>query len=50
MIYFIAIYVDLNNRASEMKFFAVKEFFFINFESKNERKNEFKDNIEKSCS
>ena len=31
-----------------MKFFGVKEFFFMNFDLKNGCKNEFKDNNEKS--
>ena len=39
-----------DNRASKMKFFSVKEFFFINFDFKNGCKNEFKDNNEKSGS
>ena len=30
-------------------FFGVKEFFFVNFDFKNECKNEFEDNNEKSC-
>ena len=33
-----------------MKFFGVKEFFFVNFYFKNGCKNEFEDNKEKSCS
>ena len=33
-----------------MKFFVVKEFFFVNFDLKNGCKNEFEDNNEKSCS
>ena len=33
-----------------MKFFVVKEFFFLNFDFKNECKNEFEDSNEKSCS
>ena len=33
-----------------MKFFGVKEFFFINLDFKNGYKNEFQDNNEKSCS
>ena len=38
------------NRASKMKFFRCRGFFFINFDFKNWRKNEFKDNNEKSRS
>ena len=30
-----------------MKFFCVKEFFFVNFDFQNECKNEFEDNNEK---
>ena len=33
-----------------MKFFDVKEFFFVNFDFKNGCKNEFQDNNEKSRS
>ena len=33
-----------------MKFFSVKEFFFVSFDFKNGCKNEFQDNNEKSCS
>ena len=33
-----------------MKFFGVKEFFFVNFDFKNGSKNEFEDNYEKSSS
>ena len=33
-----------------MNFFGVEEFFFINFHFKNECKNGFKDNDEKSYS
>ena len=33
-----------------MKFFGVKEFFFVNFHFKNGCKNEFEDNNEESCS
>ena len=33
-----------------MKFFVVKEFFFVNFYFKNGCKNESEDNNEKSCS
>ena len=36
------------NRALKIKFFGVKEFFFMNLDFKNECKNEFKDNNEKS--
>ena len=34
----------------EWNFFGVKEFFFMNFDSKKGCKNEFEDNNEKSCS
>ena len=40
----------IKNRPSKMNFFGVKEFFFVNFDFKNECKNEFKNNNEKSCS
>ena len=33
-----------------MKFFGVKEFFFMNFDFENGCKNEFKGKNEKSCS
>ena len=32
-----------------MKFFGMKDFFFVNFDFKNGCKNEFEDNNEKSC-
>ena len=32
---------------SKINFFDVKEFFFVNLDFQNERKNEFKDNNEK---
>ena len=38
------------NRASKIRFFWCQGTFFMNFDSKNECKNEFKDNNEKSCS
>ena len=38
------------NRPPKMKFFLVPSNFFMNFDFKNECKNEFKDNNEKSCS
>ena len=37
-------------RASKMKFFYAKEFFYMIFDFKNGCKNEFKDDNEKSCS
>ena len=38
--------IDLRNEF----FFGVKEFFSMNFDFKNGRKNEFKENNENSCS
>ena len=40
------VYADFANKF----FFGVRESFFMNFDFKNGRQNEFKDNKEKSCS
>ena len=41
-------YLKIHNRPSNMKFFGVKEFFFVNFDFKSGCKNEYEDNNEKS--
>ena len=38
------------NRSSKMKFFGIKELFFVNSDPKNGWNNVFQDNKEKSCS
>ena len=47
---FLKYMMVIKNRPSEMKFFGVKDFFFVNFDFNNVCKNEFEDNNEKSCS
>ena len=47
---FTHIMMLIKNRPSKMKFFCIKEYFFVNFDFKNGCKNEFEDNNEKSCS
>ena len=40
----------IKNWPSKIKFFRCQGIFFVNFDFKNECKNEFEDNNEKSCS